>query len=201
MKLTGKVISIGLHDRDGEAVHGVLIEVPSEQLQQGGILYREVVVNPDYHAKVENPEVFNVDLLERERDAFAQKATALAVQASEQTKRWDATIRENERLTRERDEARALDSQATQHCVDVMNQRDAALDRVKRLEEALELGVGKKRAKELMDGNHIGESTEMVPQTKEVVCPDCYGGHFKPCNICGDSGVALIQVEAKETKP
>jgi len=31
--------------------------------------------------------------------------------------------------------------------------------------------------------------------TKEVACPDCYGGHFKPCNICGDSGVALVEVE------
>ncbi len=34
---------------------------------------------------------------------------------------------------------------------------------------------------------------EVHPQlTKEAPCPDCYGGHFKPCNICGDSGVALI---------
>ena len=110
-------------------------------------------------------------------------------------------LNELEGVEKERDEARKLDVQATQHCVDVMNERDAALARVRRLEEALELGVGKKRANELINGNHFGGFTDMVPHTKEVVCPDCYGGHFKPCNICGDSGVALIQVEAKEAKP
>lgn len=44
MNLTGTIISIGRHDRDGEAVHGVLVEIPREQLQQGGILYREVLI-------------------------------------------------------------------------------------------------------------------------------------------------------------
>lgn len=28
---------------------------------------------------------------------------------------------------------------------------------------------------------------------REVPCPDCYGGHFRPCNVCGDSGVALLK--------
>lgn len=70
--------------------------------------------------------------------------------------------------------------------------------RVKKLEEALEFGVGSNRAKELMREDHIGEHTKMV---SEVPCPDCYGGHFKPCNICGDSGVALIQVDVKESTP
>lgn len=27
---------------------------------------------------------------------------------------------------------------------------------------------------------------------REISCPNCYGGHFRPCNICGDSGVALF---------
>ena len=27
---------------------------------------------------------------------------------------------------------------------------------------------------------------------KEVPCPDCYGGHFRPCQMCGDSGWALL---------
>lgn len=27
---------------------------------------------------------------------------------------------------------------------------------------------------------------------KEVPCPACYGGHFRPCQMCGDSGVALF---------
>lgn len=26
----------------------------------------------------------------------------------------------------------------------------------------------------------------------EVPCPDCYGGHFKPCQTCSDSGVAWL---------
>lgn len=42
------------------------------------------------------------------------------------------------------------------------------------------------------------EPTEKA--TKEVPCPDCYGGHFKPCNICGDSGVATVYVK-EEPKP
>lgn len=25
---------------------------------------------------------------------------------------------------------------------------------------------------------------------EEIPCPDCYGGHFRPCQMCGDSGVA-----------
>jgi hypothetical protein len=51
--------------------------------------------------------------------------------------------------------------------------------------------------------DHIGETTNMVRPTKEVPCPDCYGGHFKPCNICGDSGVATVYIEEspKEAKP
>ena len=73
--------------------------------------------------------------------------------------------------------------------------------RVQRLEEALEIGVGLNRARELMSDNHVGEPNEMVAVTKEVPCPDCYGGHFRPCNICGDSGVALLRIETKESKP
>lgn len=23
---------------------------------------------------------------------------------------------------------------------------------------------------------------------KEIPCPNCYGGHFRPCQWCGDSG-------------
>jgi hypothetical protein len=48
-------------------------------------------------------------------------------------------------------------------------------------------------------------SEENIKKTKEVPCPDCYGGHFRPCNICGDSGVALLVIEekpkSKEAKP
>lgn len=83
----------------------------------------------------------------------------------------------------------------------VESERDALQARVKRLEEALEFGVGLNRVKELMSDNHIGDATELVKRTKEVPCPDCYGGHFKPCNICGDSGVALLVIEQKESKP
>lgn len=37
-------------------------------------------------------------------------------------------------------------------------------------------------------------SKQTIRKTKEVPCPDCYGGHFRPCNICGDSGVANLLV-------
>ena len=83
----------------------------------------------------------------------------------------------------------------------IESERDALQARVKRLEEALEFGVGLNRSKELMSDNHIVGVTELVKRTKEVPCPDCYGGHFKPCNICGDSGVALLVIEQKESKP
>lgn len=77
----------------------------------------------------------------------------------------------------------------------------AAKDHIRRLEEALEFGVGPTRAKELLEKDHIGEAAGMVEETNEVPCPDCYGGHFKPCNFCGDSGVALVKTKAKEAKP
>lgn len=83
----------------------------------------------------------------------------------------------------------------------LIQERDALQARVERLEEALEFGVGSNRAKELMRGDHVGEPNEMVAATKEVSCPDCYGGHFRPCNICGDSGVALLRIESKDSKP
>lgn len=25
-------------------------------------------------------------------------------------------------------------------------------------------------------------------KTEEIPCPNCYGGHFRPCQWCGDSG-------------
>lgn len=39
--------------------------------------------------------------------------------------------------------------------------------------------------------------SEEIKKTKEVPCPLCYGGHFKPCNLCGDSGFALLLIEEK----
>jgi hypothetical protein len=27
---------------------------------------------------------------------------------------------------------------------------------------------------------------------KEISCPCCYGGHFKPCQACSDSGIANL---------
>lgn len=36
----------------------------------------------------------------------------------------------------------------------------------------------------------------------EIPCPDCYGGHFKPCQWCGDSGVALwVPTNAHRDRP
>lgn len=36
---------------------------------------------------------------------------------------------------------------------------------------------------------------------KEIPCPDCYGGHFKPCNVCGDSGIASLRVDSNAAGP
>lgn len=47
----------------------------------------------------------------------------------------------------------------------------------------------------MSDENHFVESTEKVKTTKEAPCPDCYGGHFRPCNICCDTGVVTIATE------
>lgn len=34
-------------------------------------------------------------------------------------------------------------------------------------------------------------------KVKEVPCPNCYGGHFRPCQLCGDTGVALKVIGLK----
>jgi hypothetical protein len=31
-------------------------------------------------------------------------------------------------------------------------------------------------------------ATMEAAQEKEIACPNCYGGHFRPCQWCGDSG-------------
>ena len=38
--------------------------------------------------------------------------------------------------------------------------------------------------------------TDETRMVEEVSCPDCYGGHFRPCQICGDSGVAWRVVQS-----
>lgn len=35
---------------------------------------------------------------------------------------------------------------------------------------------------------------------EEVPCPFCYGGHFRPCQPCGDSGVALREVSPNASR-
>lgn len=47
MNLTGKALSVGEHERDGEVAHGVFVEVSKEQLREHGtaILYQEVEVS------------------------------------------------------------------------------------------------------------------------------------------------------------
>ena len=30
------------------------------------------------------------------------------------------------------------------------------------------------------------------PAVERRACPDCYGGHFRPCQTCGDSGHVLF---------
>ena len=41
-----------------------------------------------------------------------------------------------------------------------------------------------------------------TPEPRPVVdqpCPDCYGGHFRPCQMCGDSGRVVLLPDT--TKP
>lgn len=38
---------------------------------------------------------------------------------------------------------------------------------------------------------HNAEREEYEPAT-EIACPDCYGGHFRPCQMCGDSGRVMF---------
>lgn len=30
-------------------------------------------------------------------------------------------------------------------------------------------------------------------------CPDCYGGHFRPCQLCGDTGRVTFVTETTST--
>lgn len=46
MTLTGTIISIGRHQRDGESIDGLLIEVDKEVLKRGVPLYTEVTISP-----------------------------------------------------------------------------------------------------------------------------------------------------------
>lgn len=46
MTLTGTIVSIGRHQRDGESIDGLLIEVDKEVLKRGVPLYIEVAVTP-----------------------------------------------------------------------------------------------------------------------------------------------------------
>ena len=39
------------------------------------------------------------------------------------------------------------------------------------------------------------------PRTVEVLdCPDCYGGHFRPCQMCGDSGKVVNIPNVRDEK-
>ncbi len=29
---------------------------------------------------------------------------------------------------------------------------------------------------------------KLQAQSEEIACPNCYGGHFRPCQWCGDTG-------------
>ena len=29
---------------------------------------------------------------------------------------------------------------------------------------------------------------KLQAQSEEIACPNCYGGHFRPCQTCGDTG-------------
>lgn len=39
--------------------------------------------------------------------------------------------------------------------------------------------------------DRCGVCADQTPMAIEIPCPECYGGHFRPCQVCGDSGIAL----------
>jgi len=49
------------------------------------------------------------------------------------------------------------------------------------------------------DGGYVHDATSSLlcraqienPAVQRIPCPDCYGGHFRPCQTCGDSGHVL----------
>lgn len=42
--------------------------------------------------------------------------------------------------------------------------------------------------------NPVRDILRVIESPTEMPCPDCYGGHFRPCQMCGDSGfVNIIQ--------
>lgn len=46
-------------------------------------------------------------------------------------------------------------------------------------------------------GMHFAQHVpvELVP------CPDCYGGHFRPCQMCGDTGMATRRLPNEKGQP
>ena len=48
-----------------------------------------------------------------------------------------------------------------------------------------------KRKKYILSKSQINKVTKLEaskPQVSIIPCPNCYGGHFRPCQWCGDTG-------------
>jgi hypothetical protein len=40
------------------------------------------------------------------------------------------------------------------------------------------------------------DGAENTKATKQIACPNCYGGHFRPCQWCGDTGRVTLESDA-----
>jgi hypothetical protein len=38
---------------------------------------------------------------------------------------------------------------------------------------------------------------KLQAQSDEIACPNCYGGHFRPCQWCGDTGRVTLERELR----
>lgn len=38
----------------------------------------------------------------------------------------------------------------------------------------------------------------MCDQPFEIACPDCYGGHFRPCQMCGYGGRVVLMSNTEQ---
>lgn len=38
----------------------------------------------------------------------------------------------------------------------------------------------------------------VVDKYNTGACPDCYGGHFRPCQMCGDTGTVTVVPNVEE---
>lgn len=51
------------------------------------------------------------------------------------------------------------------------------------------------------DRGHLCRECKVAPSPVELPCPNCYGGHFRPCQWCGDTGRVLFIPDTPRLNP